>query len=75
LSFAVCPQEEEEDYFACLNFFREAQQNELKEHPNYGMFAQKVSRKHICLSLTNKHSRTIRFIYLHTVSICRRSLG
>ncbi|CAF1553652.1 unnamed protein product [Adineta ricciae] len=30
LGFAVCP-EEEEDYFACLNFFREAQQNELKD--------------------------------------------
>jgi hypothetical protein len=29
LGFAVCP-EEEEDYFACLNFFREAQQQELK---------------------------------------------
>ena len=30
LGFAICP-EEEEDYLACLNFFREAQQNELKE--------------------------------------------
>ncbi|CAF0903761.1 unnamed protein product [Adineta ricciae] len=30
LGFAVCA-EEEEDYFACLNLFREAQANELKE--------------------------------------------
>ncbi|UJR12040.1 hypothetical protein I4U23_016218 [Adineta vaga] len=30
LGFAVCP-EEEEDYFGCLNFFREAQQNELED--------------------------------------------
>ncbi|CAF3252277.1 unnamed protein product [Rotaria sp. Silwood2] len=29
LGFAVCP-EEQDDYLACLNFFREAQQNELK---------------------------------------------
>ncbi|CAF0988726.1 unnamed protein product [Rotaria sordida] len=33
LGFAICP-EEQEDYVACLNFFREAQQNELKTYEN-----------------------------------------
>jgi hypothetical protein len=31
LGFAVCP-EEEKDYFACLDLFREAQQNELRKY-------------------------------------------
>jgi len=42
LGFAVCP-EEEEDYLACLNFFREAQQNELKDYHNYGMFVNTMN--------------------------------
>ena len=37
LGFAVSP-EEEEDYLACLNFFREAQQTELEEYDDYRMF-------------------------------------
>jgi hypothetical protein len=36
LGFAICS-EEKEDYLACLNFFREAQQNELKSYENDGM--------------------------------------
>ncbi|CAF4223160.1 unnamed protein product [Rotaria sp. Silwood2] len=39
LGFAICP-EEEEDYLACLNFFREAQQNELNIYRNCGEFVK-----------------------------------
>ncbi|CAF1314138.1 unnamed protein product [Rotaria sp. Silwood1] len=39
LGFAICP-EEQEDYLACLNFFREAQQNELKLYKNFGKFVK-----------------------------------
>jgi hypothetical protein len=41
LGFAICP-EEKEDYLACLNFFREAQQMELKISESIGMFTKTV---------------------------------
>ncbi|CAF4922101.1 unnamed protein product, partial [Rotaria sp. Silwood1] len=47
LGFAICP-EEQEDYLACLNFFREAQQNELKLYKN---FDYSVDRTY----MTNRH--------------------
>ncbi|UJR22021.1 hypothetical protein I4U23_025088 [Adineta vaga] len=37
--FAVCP-EEEEDYFACLDLFREAQQNELNDVRLFNSFQE-----------------------------------
>ncbi|CAF3739602.1 unnamed protein product [Rotaria sordida] len=45
LGFAICP-EEQEDYVACLNFFREAQQNELKTYENCSEFV-KTTEDHV----------------------------
>ncbi|CAF2855001.1 unnamed protein product [Rotaria sp. Silwood2] len=59
LGFAVCP-EEEDDYFACLNFFREAQQNELKEYHNYGMFINTINTGELY-----ERSLSIRYCYPH----------
>ncbi|CAF3694610.1 unnamed protein product [Rotaria sp. Silwood1] len=41
LGFAICP-EEKEDYLACLNFFREAQQNELESYNDSNMTVDKT---------------------------------
>ncbi|CAF0906569.1 unnamed protein product [Rotaria sordida] len=57
LGFAICP-EEQEDYVACLNFFREAQQNELKTYENCSEFV-KTSE----ISELYERSLSIRYSY------------
>jgi hypothetical protein len=57
LGFAVCP-EEKEDYLACLNFFREAQQSELKMYENSRMFVKTID-----IGELYERSLSIRYCY------------
>ncbi|CAF1157995.1 unnamed protein product [Adineta steineri] len=51
-------EEEEEDYFVHLNYFREAQQNELKEYPNSGVSTNTVTTEELY-----EHLLSIRYCY------------
>ncbi|CAF1367586.1 unnamed protein product, partial [Didymodactylos carnosus] len=57
LGFTICP-EEKEDYLACLNFFREAQQMELKIGESSDM-----SVKNIATGELYERSLSIRYCY------------
>ncbi|UJR16991.1 hypothetical protein I4U23_003889 [Adineta vaga] len=60
LGFAVCA-EEEEDYFACLNFFREAQQRELDKSLDSGALYERSLSIRYCYPrlLQSKVKQTI----------------
>jgi hypothetical protein len=57
LGFAVCS-DEKEDYLACLNFFREAQQNELKVYENLFRFVRTIE-----IGELYERSLSIRYCY------------